>query len=180
MSFNYTDFVTKMRTAASSQTPTKSVREGLTSTLASAELQNSGLPVQEEDEILLFEDNTVSIWSCRFDPEFVMPPHEHKMEVHIGVVSGQEKNIMFRREDRALKHVKSVIVNSGDILSIGADALHAVTASGDTHSHALHVYLGPLTKVKRDLFDWTTGAAVDFTMKNFENMKRSNKDLPSF
>lgn len=91
MSFNYANFVEKMRAAASSQTPTKSVREELASTLASAELQNSGLPEQTEDEILLFEDDTVSIWSCRFDPEFVMPPHEHKMEVHIGVVSGQEK-----------------------------------------------------------------------------------------
>lgn len=87
---------------------------------------------------------------------------------------------MFRLEDSGLKHAKSVIVNSCEILSIGADGLHAVTANGDTHSHALHVYLGPLTKVKRDLFDWTTGDAVDFTMENFENMKRSRKDLPTF
>lgn len=169
-----------MRAAASSQTPTKAVRQELASVLASTELQNLGLPEQAEDEILLFEDDTVSIWSCRFNPEFVMPPHEHKMEVHIGVVSGQEKNIMFVREDNALKHVKTVIVDAGEVLSIGADGLHAVTASGNAHSHALHVYLGPLTKVKRDLFDWTTGAAVDFTMDNFDTMKRSRNNLPKF
>lgn len=180
MSFNYPDFVEKMRTAANSQTPTKLVREGLTAIVGNSELQNTGLPEQVEDEILLFEDDSVSIWSCRFDPDFVMPPHEHKMEVHIGVVSGQEKNIMFRQEDGALKHLESVVVNSGEILSIDADALHAVTASGEKHSHALHVYLGPLTKVKRGLFDWTTGATVDFTMENFEKMKRSHKDLPTF
>lgn len=180
MSFNYTEFVEKIRAAASSKTPTKSVREELASTLVSAELKSSGLPQQDEDEILLFEDDTVSIWSCRFDPKFVMPPHEHKMEVHIGVVSGHEKNIMFRKDDGALKHIKSLIVKPGEVLSIGADALHAVTANGDTHSHALHVYLGPLTKVKRDLFDWKTGAAIDFTMENFESMKRSHKDLPAF
>ncbi|MEW7008752.1 hypothetical protein [Lentilitoribacter sp. EG35] len=180
MPFSYSGFVEKMRVAASSQTPTISVREELVSTLASEELQKSGLPEQHEDEILLFEDDTVSIWSCRFNPEFVMPPHEHKMEVHIGVVSGQEKNIMFEQNDGVLKHVKTAIVDSGEILSIDADALHAVTAIGDTHSHALHVYLGPLTKVKRDLYDWTTGSAVDFTMENFEDMKRSPKDLPAF
>lgn len=180
MSFDYDNFVEKMRAAANSKTPTKSVCGELSSVLASVELKNSGLPEQAEDEILLFEDDTVSIWSCRFDSEFVMPPHEHKMEVHIGVVSGQEKNIMFEQKDGALKHINSVIVKSGEVLSIGADALHAVTADGHTHSHALHVYLGPLTKVKRDLFDWTTGAAIDFTMENFEKMKRSHKDLPNF
>lgn len=180
MSFNYNRFVEKMRIAARSKTPTKFVRQELATTLASDELQTLGLPEQTEDEIHLFEDDTVSIWSCRFDPEFAMPPHEHKMEVHIGVVSGIEKNIMFRRENNSLEYVKSVNVNAGDILSIGADALHAVTAHGPEHSHALHVYLGPLTKVKRDLFDWTTGAAIDFTMDNFEKMKRSHKDLPAF
>lgn len=180
MTFDYASFVNKMRKAAKSETPSITVRKELASVLSSTELQMSGLPEQEEDEILLFEDDTVSIWSCRFDPEFVMPPHEHKMDVHIGVVSGNEKNIMFVRERSTLKHIKSVIVNAGEILSIGADALHAVTADGETPSHALHVYLGPLTKVKRDLFDWTTGEAVDFTMENFEAMKRSCKDLPNF
>jgi predicted metal-dependent enzyme (double-stranded beta helix superfamily) len=180
MSFNYNDFVAAARVAACAESPNKAVKKLLATTLADPELMASGLPHHDEDEILLFEDETVSIWSCRFDPNFVMPPHEHKMDVHIGVVSGHEKNIMFQRDKGKLCHIKTEIVKPGEILSIGPDGLHAVSASGKDHSHALHVYLGPLTKVKRDLFDWTTGAVVYFKMDNFNAMKRAPNELPDY
>lgn len=180
MSFSYDDFVAAARVAACAENPNDAVKSLLATTLADPDLKASGLPHHDEDEILLFEDETVSIWSCQFDPKFVMPPHEHKMHVHIGVVSGYEKNIMFRRDDNKLTHIVTKIVNPGEVLSIGPDGLHAVSASGNDHSHALHVYLGPLTKVKRDLFDWTTGAVVDFTMDNFNAMKRAPNELPDY
>ena len=172
MTFSYEQFVEDARAAAVTSHPTKAVRALLERTLNNTQLRNQGLPDQTDDEIHLFEDETVSVWSCRFQPAFVMPPHEHKMDVHIGVVSGTEKNIMYRREDGALVHKATKIVQSGEVLSIGADGIHAVTADGDQPSHALHIYLGPLMATKRDLFDWQTGAAIPFTMENFEAMKR--------
>lgn len=180
MPFSYESFVEDVRAAARSEHATKAVRAVLADVLADQDLLKSGLPAQDEDEIHLFEDDTVSIWSCRFDPAFLMPPHEHKMDVHIGVVSGAEKNIMFRRTGERLEHVKTVAVEAGNVLSIGADGLHAVSAEGHAPSHALHVYLGPLTQIKRDLFDWETGNPVDFTMENFDEMKRRSEDFPQY
>ncbi|MEP3199117.1 MAG: hypothetical protein ABJO57_14670 [Lentilitoribacter sp.] len=179
MNFNYTNFVSKIRKAASSKNASKTVFDELRATLNDQRLLNEGLPIQDEDEILLFEDDTVSIWSCMFDPQFIMPAHEHKMEVHIGAVTGFEKNIMFEKNGNSLEHTETKIVSPGEILSIHEDAIHAVSARGEKHSHALHVYMGPLTKVKRDLFEWETGQAVTFSEENFESMKRSSKDYPS-
>lgn len=178
MSFNYTDFVSQIRDAASADNPSEAVYNTLYLTLSDQELLEDGLPRQDVDEILLFEDDTVSIWSCMFDPQFIMPAHEHRMEVHIGVVSGFEKNIMFQQQQNSLQHTETKIVSPGEILTIHKDAIHAVSAHGDTPSHALHVYMGPLSKIKRDLFDWDTGGTVTFSMDNFENMKRSSKDYP--
>ena len=180
MAFTYDDFVRDARTAARDPEPTKAVRRLLEATLEDPSAIAEAIPDQADDEIMLFEDETVSIWSCRFQPHVVMPPHEHKMTAHIGVFRGGEKNILFRREPDALRHVKTTVVQPGDVFSIGPDGIHAVTAEGDLASHALHVYLGPLMQVERALFDWHTGAAVAFTMENFHRMKRPASELADY
>ena len=171
------EFVKAAREAASDPEPTKAVRKLLFDTLADGEAIADAIAAQEEDEILLHEDNTVSIWTCRFLPDRVVPPHEHKMDVHIGVFRGAEKNILYRRDAGALKLAKNKTVGTGEVFSLGADGIHAVTAGGDEPSLALHVYLGPLMQVERSLFDWETGDKVEFTMDNFHNM---TKDRAAF
>ena len=61
-----------------------------------------------------------------------------------------------------------------------AEGIHAVVGNGDQASLALHVYMGPVTTLKRDLYDWTTGEPVEFTMENFDKMKRPSSDLPTY
>ena len=65
-------------------------------------------------------------------------------------------------------------------MRLGPDAIHAITSDGDEQSIAIHVYEGPLTQVERSLFDWTTGAEVDFTMENFQAMARRKEDMAEF
>ena len=171
------DFVAAARKAAIDAEPTKAVRQVLSEALADPEAIADAIAAQEEDEILLHEDDTVSIWTCRFLPDRVVPPHEHRMDVHIGVFRGAEKNIMYRRDGGTLSVAKSKTVNTGQVFSMGADGVHAVTADGDKPSLALHVYLGPLMQVERSLFDWKTGEEVEFTMDNFHNLTKARADF---
>ncbi len=143
MAFSYDRFVEEARAAAAGEEPTKAVRALLLRWVQDPDLQAARLPDQDEDEIHLFEDESASIWSCRFDPAVVMPPHEYLVDVHIGVVSGAEKNIFVREEEGGLAHVGSKVVRPGEVLSLGRDAIHGVTADGPGPSHALHVYIGP-------------------------------------
>jgi len=177
MSFTYDSFVAAAREAAASGDATKAIRALLQETVADPEALAASIPPQDEDEIMLFEDDTVSIWSCIFQPHVVMPPHEHKMPVHIGCFSGGEKSYLYRREGDVLTHVKTRTVGPGEVFSMGGDGIHAVTAEGDSPSHALHIYTGPLMQVTRSLFDWDSGAEVDFTMENFHAMKKSTTEL---
>ena len=180
MTFCHDSFVEAVRAAASGPDATQALRVLLKEVLADPEAVAAAVPAQAEDEVLLFEDDTVSIWNCRFHPDVVMPPHEHKMNAHIGVFRGAEKNILFRREEGTLRHTATKTVCPGEVFTIGPEGVHAVTGGGGLPSQALHVYQGPLTQVKRGLFDWDTGAEVDFTMENFDRMKRRADALPDY
>ncbi len=63
------------------------------------------------------------------------------------------------------------------LLSIGSDGLHSVVADGDQPCCSLHVYTGPLSSVKRSLFDWDSGASLEFTDENYHRMKRALNEL---
>lgn len=180
MSFDFDDFVAQVRAAASGPDANTAVQALLQTCVSNPEPLIASTPSDGEDEINLYEDEEVSIWRCRFQPHVVMPPHEHKLPVHIAVYSGGEKNILFRPQNGELTHESTTVVKPGEVLSLDETCIHAVTADGDSPSLALHVYMGPLMKLERDLFDWKTGEAVDFSMENFDKMKRPTADLPAY
>lgn len=174
----FTDLVTDIRTVVSRPDHDADLRALLEGSFSSQNEIADAIAATEEDEILLFEDETCSIWSCRFNPDVVMPPHEHKMTVHIAVYRGSELQVLYRRDPDQLRHERNRRVDPHQVLTLSADAVHAVTSGTDKPSHAIHVYEGPLTTIKRDLFDWSTGATVDFSMDNFHAMVRARSDVP--
>ncbi|MEO9819479.1 MAG: hypothetical protein ABJZ83_07705 [Yoonia sp.] len=131
------------------------------------------------DEIMVFEDETCSIWTCRYSSDVVFAPHEHCMGVHIAVYRGAEVEVLYKREPGKLRHGGNSLVKAGDVVRLGPDAIHAITAD-DKQSIAIHVYEGPLTRIKRSLFDWTTGEEVEFTMENFHAMARRKANMVEF
>lgn len=166
------DFVSSAREAAASQEPAKAVRSVLEGALANCDAYAGIIATQDEDELHLFEDETVSIWTCRFSPTQLTAPHEHKLPVQIAVVGGVERNILYHRRHGELFEAAEKEVRAGDILSLGPEAVHAVTAGTEQPSLALHVYLGPLMQIERSLFNWRTGEAIPFTMENFQAQSR--------
>lgn len=133
----------------------------------------------DEDEIMVFEDETCSIWTCRYSSDVVFAPHEHCMSVHIAVYRGAEVEVLYKREPGKLRHRGNSLVKAGDVVRLGPEAIHAITAE-DEQSIAIHVYEGPLTQIKRSLFDWTTGEEVEFTIENFHAMARHKANMAEF
>ena len=178
MTFSFDKFVTEIRAAAVSDKPTHAIRTLMQNALETPEALVADNPLEEgADEIMLFEDDTVSVWVCRFDPHTVVPPHEHKMNAFIGVFKGREKNLFFRNEADGLKYISTKIIDAGQMTSIGADGLHAVVAEGEEDCYSFHVYAGPLSKIKRSLFDWDTGQALEFTDENYHHLKKPANEL---
>lgn len=171
--------VDEARAAAAEADPSEALRAMLADTLYDCDAMADAIAAQPDDEVLLFEDTTCSVWSCRYDAETVLPPHEHCMTVHIAVYRGTEVEVLYRREPDCLSFGGTAAVEAGSLLSLGPDAVHAVTADGTVQSHAIHIYEGPLTEVKRSLFNWEDGGEVEFTTANFHTMMRKRDDVPA-
>lgn len=163
-------FTVDARTATGMDRPLEAVIDLMARTLADP----AAIPVPDlpENETMLFEDETVSIWHERFLPAEVLPPHDHGMFAVLGVYRGAESNRLYRPGGGALRPAGELILRAGEFHVFGPGDVHAVTALGGAPSLGLHVYLGPLTRVARSLYDWETGEARAMDGAAFAAMTR--------
>lgn len=131
----------------------------------------AALPEYAEDDVILFEDASVSIWHCRFQPGKTVPPHDHRILATIAVYRGAERNDFYEKsEDGGLRKSSEVRLGAGDVFQIGPSAIHAVGCASEDPCCGIHVYLGELTTVERSLFDLENGKSVPFSDENYRKM----------
>ncbi len=134
-----------------------------------------GMPSFKKDETTLFEDDRISIWHCRFNPGTPIPPHDHQMSAIIGLYAGVERNSFYKVDHQEkLSSSGYTDIRPGHILKIAPSAIHSVECISEEPSCGIHVYLGPLTKVDRSLYDLTTGTRMKFTDEAFERLTASS------
>ena len=174
------ELVGQVRFAAASEERSSAIRKLMQDSQSRKDELADAIAAMNEDEVMLFEDDNCSIWTCRYNSGIVLAPHEHRMGVHVAVYRGVEVEVFYKREPEKLQHTGNSLVRTGDVVHLSHDAVHAVTADEDGQSHAIHVYEGPLTQIQRSLFDWVTGEEVEFTMENFHSMARNKVDMDEF
>ena len=130
------------------------------------------MPEFADDDEILFQDETVSIWFVRFVPGLHVPPHDHQTTATIGVYEGYEDNHFYLLEDGNLVHKSTKRIGPGDVVAIKPEGIHSVEATEGKPSLGIHIYQAALTKIERSLFDWESGAACPFTDENYDAMKR--------
>ena len=69
------------------------------------------------------------------------PPHDHGTWATILLLSGEEKNTLYRRENGRLRRVGEVTLTRGEILPMLAETVHVAECLGDKPTIGLHVYL---------------------------------------
>ncbi len=81
------------------------------------------------------------------------PPHDHGTWAVILVLSGQEKNTLYRRAEEGLRTASEVILERGAILPMRADTAHVAECVGDEPALGLHVYGGDILELPRRMWD---------------------------
>lgn len=174
--FNLNQLLDELRVAAVGADAESAVYSLLKHAMQHTDRVLKGMPDFEDNDTILFEDEAVSIWHCRFDPGYTVPAHDHQMFAIIGIYQGTEKNELYKQlADGQLAKEKEIILNGGDVLQIAASDIHAVSCVGEVPCCGVHVYLGCLTTVDRLLFDVGNGNEMKFTDDNYQRLTRANK-----
>ena len=81
------------------------------------------------------------------------PPHDHGAWATILLLSGEEKNTLYRRENGSLRKAGEVTLTRGRILNMLADSVHVAECIGDKPAIGLHVYGGDILELPRRMWD---------------------------
>jgi predicted metal-dependent enzyme (double-stranded beta helix superfamily) len=171
ISFNLDSLVKEISTASRGNDPKSAVKTIMERVFEDTHAIQEGIPVFDEDEVNLFEDDAISIWVCRFMPGAPIPPHDHQMDAIIGLYAGVERNRFFKRDTSdTITESGHVDIKPGEILNISPTAVHAVECISEEPSCGIHVYFGPLQSIDRSLFDQRAGTRLKFTEKTFNRL----------
>ena len=110
------------------------------------------------------------------------PPHDHGTWVAILLLSGEERNTLYRRENGSLRKAGDVTLERGSILTLRADTVHVAECLGDTPAIGLHVYGGDIVELPRRMWNPETleEHALDWALyENFARMASRAASAPT-
>ena len=149
------------------------IKSILRDAVVNPEWVRDGMQNFEENDTIIFEDDSVSIWHCRFDPGYTVPPHDHQVTATIAIYQGAERNDFFV-DDRhgGIRKSKELELPAGNVLQIAPEEIHAVSCASNEACCGIHVYLGKLTEVNRNLFNIETNEVMRFSDENYKRLTR--------
>ncbi len=122
----------------------------------SAEL---GEPRQATVEVLHASDE-LTILNGVSGPWMTVPPHDHRMWAVIGVYTGREDNVFWRRiplaEGGLIEAAGAKSISTGEAHRMGSNIIHTFTNPLTKLTGALHVYGGNLLHATRSEWDHET------------------------
>jgi predicted metal-dependent enzyme (double-stranded beta helix superfamily) len=105
----------------------------------------------------LYQSPDLTILNVVWAPNWTLMPHDHRMWAVIGLYTGREDNIFWRRvPDAAAGRIEARGARSlcvGDAEPLGPDIIHSVTNPIPRLTGAIHVYGGDFFTAERSEWD---------------------------
>ena len=158
--FEVEQFVADCR-AAFAQDPThKAVREILGRAVSDpgAVLKALGEP-QRAGVGTLFRSDGLTILNVVWAPMMTVMPHNHRMWAVIGIYTGREDNIFWRRVPGSPNKIEAAgakALGEKDAEPLGRDIIHSVLNPIDRLTGAIHIYGGDFFAAERSEWDSMT------------------------
>jgi predicted metal-dependent enzyme (double-stranded beta helix superfamily) len=100
------------------------------------------------------------------------PPHDHATWATILLMSGMEKNTLYRSEQGGLRKAGEATLERGSILPMMADTVHVAECLGDEPAVGLHVYGGDILALPRRMWNPETLEQHPLEWKMYESFAR--------
>jgi predicted metal-dependent enzyme (double-stranded beta helix superfamily) len=174
--FDLDRFIEDCRAALAADRSHKLVREVVERTVADpgAVLKGIGEPTRAGLH-KLYHAPDLTILNLVWGPMMTLMPHNHQMWAVIGIYTGREDNIFWRRLPGGNGRVEAASARAlcvGDAEPLGHNIIHSVTNPIPRLTGAIHVYGGDFFAAERSEWDPETLAegpySVERTMRRFE------------
>lgn len=152
--FDLDQFIADCRAAHGADPSHKLVREVVARAVSdpAAVLRGLGEPKRGEIQKLYVSD-TLTILNIVWAPTMTVMPHDHRMWAVIGVYTGREDNIFWRRvpggANGKLEAAGAKALSAGDAEPLGHNIIHSVTNPIRRLTGAIHVYGGDFFHAER-------------------------------
>ena len=136
----------------------KLVREVVARTVSEPDAVLAALGEPERAGInVIYRAPNLTVLNLIWGPGMTIMPHDHRMWAVIGIYTGREDNIYWRRlpadADREIEAAGARSLCRGDCASMGPDIIHSVTNPIARLTGAIHVYGGDFLTQERSEWD---------------------------
>lgn len=183
--FDRERFIEDCRAAVVSDPSHKTVREIVARAVSdpAAVLKGLGAPTRGEVQ-KLYNASDLTIINVVWGPYMTILPHNHRMWAVIGIYTGREDNIFWRRvaggEGRGVEAAGAKALCEKDAEPLGKDIIHSVTNPIPRLTGAIHVYGGDFFAQARSEWDSETLAERPYDVeRNLRRFEESNALLVS-
>jgi predicted metal-dependent enzyme (double-stranded beta helix superfamily) len=115
---------------------------------------------------ILHNSDELTVLNAIWAPGMKLYPHDHRMWAVIGIYGGVEDNTMYRRAPETIVRAGGRAIRESDVLSLGADAIHAVANPERRFTGAIHVYGGDFINQPRSQWDPDTLQEQPYDLAN--------------
>src|SRR5437764_1039960 len=124
----------------------------------------------------LLRSETLTVLNVVWAPNMTLPPHDHRMWAVIGIYTGREDNIFWRRvrgdPGGKVEAVSARSVGQKEAIPLGDQVIHSVTNPVPRLTGGIHVYGGDFFAIPRSEWDPETlleqPSDGERTMRRFE------------
>ncbi len=126
----------------------------------------------------LHHSSSLTVLNVVWPPKMTIMPHNHQMWAVIGIYTGREDNIFWRRldagEGRGLEAAGAKALSEKDAAPLGPNIIHSVTNPIPRLSGAIHVYGGDFFAAERSEWDPESLCEQRFDVERAQKMFATN------
>lgn len=118
----------------------------------------------------IYRSHDLTIMKHVWAPFMTLMPHNHQMFAVVGIYSGREDNVFWRRKEMTIEAAGAKSLGAGDVAMIGRDIIHSVLNPIGKMTCAIHVYGGDFFDPPELRSEWDHETLIERPW-NIENVK---------